>query len=60
LLQGSAFGNVPYTTEQMQRYIKYARSIKPELGQDAAQRLVGCPLRTVQLPCAGFKVHHDV
>ncbi|KAL6762863.1 minichromosome maintenance protein 6 [Haematococcus lacustris] len=38
--QAAAFAGVPYTTEQIQRYIKYARSIKPELTNDAAQHLV--------------------
>jgi DNA replication licensing factor MCM6 len=35
-----AFSSVPYTTEQVQRYIKYTRAIKPEMTDEAATRMV--------------------
>ena len=41
-LQEGAFaaGGVPYSREQLQRYIKYARSIKPRFDEAAKRRLV--------------------
>lgn len=38
--QNNAFNEVPYTTEQMQRYIKYARTIKPQLTAQSGATLV--------------------
>eukprot|EP00798_Chlamydomonas_sp_ICE-L_P013948 gene13948-19883_t len=38
--QASAFINVPYKTEQMQRYIRYGRAIKPTISQEAADKMV--------------------
>jgi len=38
--QAGAFEDVPYTTEQIQRYIRYARAIKPLLSREAQERLV--------------------
>jgi len=38
--QGGAFSDVPYTMEQMQRYLKYARSIKPRVSAEAQEQLV--------------------
>ncbi|MEW5303285.1 MAG: hypothetical protein WDW36_005991 [Sanguina aurantia] len=38
--QAAAFTDVPYTTEQLQRYIRYARSIRPQITPEAHVALV--------------------
>jgi hypothetical protein len=40
--------NAPYSTADVQRYIKFARSLKPEMSPDASKKLVDeyCNLRT--------------
>ncbi|KAG1678255.1 hypothetical protein FOA52_013875 [Chlamydomonas sp. UWO 241] len=38
--QHHAFDNVHYKTDQMQRYIRYARAIKPQIGKEASTKLV--------------------
>ena len=48
-LQGQAFSTVPYTTEQLQRYIRLARSIKPTITPAAAERLVSPGMATSHL-----------
>jgi len=52
-LQGGAFADVPYTMDQMQRYLKYARAIKPRVSTEAQEQLVSTQRQRARLAMAG-------